>query len=190
MRRKLTANRFLEVGVVTGSHGLKGALTIFSHTRPAIGVAGYSFWWVGESPESAISYKVNRCWQHGGKKILAELETVHDSSSAEALKQQHIWVDVGEVEVGDDEYLWCALTGFKVLTTDGELLGVVAGLAEFGAQDNLCVATTDDTTYAGGTSGEWLLPFVEDVIVLIDEAEEIIEVNLPDGIDICFTPRS
>lgn len=189
MRRKLTAEHLLEVGAVTGPHGLKGALTIFSHTRPAIGIAGYSFWWVGASPESATSYKVKRCWQHGGKKILAELEGVCDHDDAKALKQQHIWVEAREVEVGDDEYLWESLAGFKVITTGGEILGVVAALTEFGAQDNLCVVTTDETTYAGGVSGEWLLPFTEDVIVFIDEVKGAIEVDLLDGMDVCFTPR-
>ncbi|MDX8404098.1 MAG: ribosome maturation factor RimM [Mariprofundaceae bacterium] len=187
MRRKLTANRFLEVGAITGSHGLKGALTIFSHTRPTIGIAGYSFWWLGNSPETATSYKVNRCWPHGGgRKLLAELEGIGDCNAAEALKKATIWVDASEVEVDEDEYLWEELTGFRVITTDGQLLGRVEGLVEFGAQDNLSVVTPANAEQPG----EWLLPFIDDVVVAVDEAAKTIEVNLLEGMDACFTPRS
>ncbi|MES0371671.1 MAG: ribosome maturation factor RimM [Mariprofundaceae bacterium] len=187
MRRKLTADHFLEVGVITGSHALKGALTVFSYTRPTIGIAGYSFWWVGDSPETAVSYKVNRCWAHGGgKKLLAELEGVIDCNAADALKKSTIWVDASEVDVDEGEYLWEELTGFKVFTTAGVLLGTVAGLLEFGAQDNLSVVTSADA----GQPGEWLLPFIDDVVVSVDEEAQTIEVNLLEGMDACFTPRS
>lgn len=190
-KRKLTANRLLEVGAITGSHGLKGALTIFSHTRPAIGIAGYSFWWVGNSPESAVRYNVERCWAHGGgNKLLVRLEGVGDCNTADALNRQTIWIDASEVDVDDDEYLWDELIGFKVMTTDGEILGKVDALVEFGAQDNLCVVTTDESSYAAGQAGEWMLPFIEDVVMLIDDERETIEVELPEGMDACFTPRS
>jgi 16S rRNA processing protein RimM len=184
--RKLTADRFLEVGAITGSHGLKGALTIFSHTRPAIGIAGYSFWWVGNSPETALSYRVERCWQHGGTKVLAKLEGIDDCSAADRLKKASVWIEADAVEVDEDEYLWEELTGFRVVTTDGRLLGTVKGLVEFGAQDNFCVTTPENSD----EPGEWLLPFIEDVVVTIDEETRTIKVELLEGMDACFTPRS
>jgi len=186
MRRKLTANRFLEVGVITGSHGLKGALTVFSYTRPAIGIAGYSFWWVGESPETATSYKVERCWQHGGTKMLAKLEGIDECNAADCLKKQSIWIEAEAVEIDEDEFLWEDLTGYKVVTTEGVLLGEVEGLVEFGAQDNLCVTTSVDSQQPG----EWMLPFIEDVVVAIDDENKTIEVELLEGMDACFTPSS
>jgi 16S rRNA processing protein RimM len=122
--------------------------------------------------------------------MLAMLEGIDSCDAAEALKKQTIWIDAAEVEVDEDEYLWDELTGYKVVTSDGLLLGVVDGLVEFGAQDNLCVTTTGESTYANGQSGEWMLPFIEDVVMSIDDENEIIEVELPEGMDACFTPRS
>ena len=144
---------------------------------------------MGDSPDTAVSYKVERCWQHKGSKLLAMLEGIDNANAAEALKKQTIWIDASEVEVDEDEYLWEELAGFKVITTDGTVLGRVDGLVEFGAQDNLCVTTTDESTYANGQSGEWMLPFIEDVVLSIDDANETIEVELPEGMDACFTPR-
>jgi len=185
MRKRLTPDHLLEVGVIHGPHGLKGALTIYSHTRPAIGIAGYSFWWLGLSPESAKLYKVERCWRHG-KRILAELEGVIDCDQAALLEQMHIWVPADEVTVGEDEYLWADLIGCEVRQVgDGVLLGAVVALEEYGAQDILTVRTPEDARQ----QGEWMLPFIKDVVLDVDLTVRRITVDLPEGMDACFTPR-
>ena len=171
--------------MVQRPHGLKGALTIYSYTRPAIGIAGYSFWWLGASPESAKSYKVERCWQHG-KRILAELDGVTDCDQAALLDRMLIWVSADEVVVGEDEYLWQDMIGCTVIetSTDREL-GTVVGIEEYGAQDILTVRTPEDAE----TSGEWMLPFIEDVVLNVDLTARRISVDLPEGMDACFTPK-
>ncbi|ATX81286.1 16S rRNA processing protein RimM [Mariprofundus ferrinatatus] len=177
---------YLHVGDILGTHGLKGTLTLYSHTRPASAVAGYSCWWVGESGELAKPYQVKRCWQHG-KRMLADLEGIADCNSAEKLKGQKIWVPLSEVEVDEGEYLWEELIGCEVILDESdELLGTVVALEDYGAQDNLVVKAPDDAE----SQGEWLIPFIEEVIVEVDLEEGIIAVDLPDGMDACFTPRS
>lgn len=192
MRKRLTPDHLLEVGVIHGPHGLKGALTIYSHTRPAIGIAGYSFWWLGINSEVTKPYKVKRCWQHG-KRILAELEGVINCDQATLLKQMHIWVPADEATVGEGEYLWADLIGCEVHQisderggggSGGVLLGVVVALEEYGAQDILTVRTPEDAKQ----QGKWMLPFIEDVVLDVDLAERRITVDLPEGMDACFTP--
>ena len=166
-------------------HGLQGALTIYSHTRPAIGIAGYSFWYIGKNPESAKMFEVERCWQHG-KRLLAKLVGVNGADAAATLKGAAIWVDAAEVELDADEYLWADLIGFEVIDVTGRLLGHVVGLQEYGAQDILSVRTPEDAMPAG----EWLIPFVDGIVQRIDTDARRIEVKLPEGMDACFTPRS
>jgi len=114
------------------------------------------------------------------------LEGVDNATLAGSFKKQTIWIEADEVEVDEDEYLWDELTGFTVITSRGDLLGTVTGLAEFGAQDNLCVITPDDAHQ----TGQWMLPFIEDVIIDIDESEQVITIELLEGMEACFTPRS
>lgn len=118
--------------------------------------------------------------------MLAKLEGIDDCSSADLLKKASVWIEANAVELDEGEYLWEELTGFRVVTTDGTLLGTVAGLVEFGAQDNLSVTTPDNSDQPG----EWLLPFIEDVVVAIDEETRTIEVELLEGMDACFTSSS
>jgi len=175
----------LKVGAIRGPHGLKGALIIYSYTRPAIGIAGYSFWWLGESSESAKPCKVERCWTHG-KRILAELENVSDVDTATALAGQRIWIDAANVLPEEGEYLWQDMIGCTVIEKSGNReLGKVVALEEYGAQDILTVRTPEDARQ----QGEWMLPFIEDVVLDVDLAARRITVDLPEGMDACFTPR-
>lgn len=177
---------YLHVGDILGTHGLKGTLTIYSHTRPASAVAGYSCWYLGESADSARAYEVKRCWQHG-KRILADIEGIDECNRAEALKGLKIWVPVSDVEVDEDEYLWEELIGCEVVVEEsGELLGNVSALEEYGAQDNLVVRTPATAE----AQGEWLIPFIEEIIVEVDLDAKRIAIEMPEGMDACFTPRS
>jgi len=175
---------FLHVGDILGAHGLKGALIVFSHTRPASAVAGYSCWRVGESAETAKTYEVNRCWQHG-KRMLAEINGIADCNSAEILKGLKIWIPASEVNTDDDEYLWEELIGCEVQTAgDGKVIGSVVAMEEYGAQDNLVVKTPVDADQPG----EWLIPFTEEIIVEVDLDKVRIMIEIPEGMDACFTP--
>ncbi len=169
-------------------HGLKGALTICSHTRPAIGIAGYSFWWLGQTPDSTTRYAVHRCWQHG-RRVLAELEGVSDCEQAGLLKRMHIWVPADEMPLIEGEYLWADLMGCEVRRIDDNdsgLLGTVVALEDYGAQDILVVHTSENTE----KPGEWMLPFINHVVLDVDMTARCITVDLPEGMDACFTPKS
>jgi len=134
---------------------------------------------------SAKPYTVERCWQHGNKGMLAELEGVTSRTQAEQLKKIKIWVSTDEIEVDDDEYLWEELLGCAVYMDD-KFIGSVKALEEYGAQDILVVKSSEDAD----VQGEWMLPFTEDVIALVDMEKRRLEVCFLDGMDACFTPKS
>ncbi|MDQ6995622.1 MAG: ribosome maturation factor RimM [Mariprofundaceae bacterium] len=174
----------LYVGSVLSPHGLKGAFSIYSDTRPASGIAGYSFWFIGESPDTAKSYTVERCWQHG-KGMLVHLEHVNTLELAMSLKKQNIYVSRDEMLVEDDEYLWEDLLGCHVYAGD-VLLGKVSALEAYGAQDILCVKSVPDMAQ----QGDWMIPFIEDTIIALNLDDKRIDIQLIDGMDACFTPKS
>lgn len=156
------------------------------YTRTGLDMDAYHEWWLGDSPERAKPVRVTRVWQQG-KRFLASLEGVDNRTQAEALKGAGIWIPDSCVPVDEDEYLWEDLIGCEVCRTDtGELLGTVSSLQNYGAQDILCVQTPADAD----ARGEWMLPFTEEIVASIDLDARRIEVNLPEGMDACFTPRS
>ena len=175
----------LHIGDIVGVHGLNGTIVVYAHTRPSEAIGDYSDWWIGKSSEQARCYSVQRCWQHG-KRVLANLEGVDNRQQAELLKQSSIWIPDDAVEVDDDEYLWQQLVGCDVVLKDSKAcLGRVSALEAYGAQDNLLVQTLEGAE----APGEWLIPFIESVIIDVDLDEGVIVVDLPDGMDACFTPK-
>ncbi|MDQ6954965.1 MAG: ribosome maturation factor RimM [Mariprofundaceae bacterium] len=173
------------VGTILGVHGLKGTLTVYSDTRPASGIAGYSCWYLGMTAENVKAYAVDRCWQHGNKGMLAELEGVTTRTQAEQLKRVKIWVSADDIEVEDGEYLWENLLGCNVYVDD-QLIGSVWALEAYGAQDILVVKTSE----SADVQGEWMLPFTEDVVQVVDMEERRVNICLLDGMEACFTPKS
>jgi len=180
----LMSHSLICVGTILGVHGLKGALTVYSDTRPAAGIADYECWHLGETSSVTMAFDVKRCWEHG-KGMLVELEGVTTREQAESLKKMKIWVSREAIEVDEDEILWEDLIDCKVYA-EGVLLGEVTALEAYGAQDILCVTTLPEME----RQGEWLLPFTEDVIQSLDVDEGRIDVTLLDGMDACFTPKS
>ncbi len=180
---KTPPESFLELGSITGTHGLNGTIQVYSYTRPAIGIAGYSCWWLGDDT-SLHEVRVLRCWQHG-KRILAQLDGINDVATAEALHGQTIRVPRDAVAVDEDEYLWQDLIGCTVADEQGELLGKVTALEDYGAQDTLIVRTLPEALQ----QGEWMIPFIEPVIIDVDMDRRHITVAMLPGMDACFTPR-
>lgn len=154
---------------------------IQSYTRPLEGIAEYSRWWVGASEDETKMYEVRCCRMHG-KRFIAFLEGVEDRNLAEQMRGYFIWVDAADVPLEEGEYLWADLVGCRVYDLEGEReLGEVVRLESYGAQDNLCVVSKH---------GEWLIPFIEDVIVKVDIEGRRIDVRLLEGMEACFKPRS
>lgn len=158
---------------------------MFSHTRPVQAVAGYLHWYIGANEKTAKPFMLKSCHPHG-KRMLAKLDGIDTIEMAEPLKGMKIFIEENEVELDDDEFLWEKLIGCTVVAQAGLVLGKVTALHEFGAQDNLEVHTLADAE----VPGEWLIPFIESVVLDVDIENQRIEVWLEDGMDACFTPRS
>jgi len=175
----------LRLGRVIGVHGLNGTIQIFSDTRPAIGIAGYSRWWIGPDAVSARQVDVTRCWAHG-RRILARIAGIERIEQAEALRGQSIFVPREMVALAEDEYLWQDLIGCTVEDRALGRLGCVVALEDYGAQDILVVRADANCAQ----QGEWMIPFIDGIICDVDLTARAIQVLLPEGMDACFTPRS
>jgi len=181
----LNANQALiHVADINGVHGLKGALIIYSHTRPAQAVAGYSRFYMGKHAEEAFAsdtIKMVRCQRHG-QRILLQLESIHTPEQAQALLGNKLWIKREEITVDEDEYLWDDLIGMQASNADdGSVLGMITDIHEYGAQDTLIISSEQ---------GEWMIPFIDEVVIAVDDEQNIIQIHLLEGMEACFTPKS
>lgn len=165
--RQLGEDRRVVLGRISGLHGVKGWVKIFSHTAPREGIAGYTHWQVRRGSEwHAMEVENGR--RHG-KNVIVKLAGVNDRDAAAALHDAEIAVWRSQLPpAGKDEIYWADLEGLDVRTIDGIELGTVSHLVETGANDVLVVKG----------ERERLIPFVRDQVVrTIDLEAGILEVD-------------
>ncbi|MDX8393032.1 MAG: ribosome maturation factor RimM [Mariprofundales bacterium] len=183
----------MQLGKITGVHGLHGVVRVHSLCDPAISIANYERWFIGDSDmmktppplDNSDNVLVTRCWQHG-RCILASLAGIEQRDDAEAIINQGIWIAREQLQTDDDEYLWNDMLGIKIWqslseTNNQQCLGTIAKMHDFGAQHTMEV-TSDN--------GVWLLPFIDDIVQDVDLIAGRITVCLPEGMDACFTSNS
>ena len=135
----------VRIGEISGVHGVKGWVKIFSETAPKEKIFEYSPWQVktGQSEEKFETAE----WRPNGKGLIARLKGVEDRDRAAALIGSAIEVSVDKFEALDeDDYYWFQLQGLTVISLyegNKQTLGKVEKLMETGANDVLVVRSED-----------------------------------------------
>lgn len=173
----------LRVGRVIRAHGLRGEVSVTATTdQPASRFA----------PGEVLRTR-SRAWpvvssRPMGDRWLVRLDGVEDRDRAEELRGEWLWaeVTVKALDGGDggggggatagqlDEVHDVVLVGMAVRTTVGKPVGRVSAVEHYPAQDILTVQAE------GGSSV--MIPFVAAIVVNIDIAAGIIEVDPPVGL--------
>lgn len=158
----MTSERII-LGKIAGVFGVRGWVKIFSETQPKENIFSYNPWQI----------KLNGQWQSvkvvegkiHGKGLVAHLEACDDREQARLLTGAEIAIDKAQLPGAEEgEYYWADLIGLKVVTLDGQELGLVDHLFETGANDVVVVKG----------ERERLIPFVQ--------GRYIIEVDLEAGV--------
>jgi 16S rRNA processing protein RimM len=145
------------VAVVGTAHGLRGLLKLRCHT---------------ERPEDVAAY--GPVFDHNGQRlfelevigpapggVLARAQGIEDRSAAEALRGAELFVPRAVLpELAADEFYYSDLEGMEALRPDGSRLGVVHGVANFGAGDLIDVLADDGRRVS--------LPFTREIVPSID----------------------
>ncbi len=148
------------LGVVVGAHGVQGRLRVKPFTADAEAVAAY-----GPVEDEAGTWR-RRLRVTGQAKgvVVAAMEGVDSREAAEALRGCRLMVPRAALPALADpeEYYYADLVGLGVDSGDGERLGTVRAVHDFGAGDVLEVALE-----GGGTA---LYPFTRRVVPTVDLA--------------------
>lgn len=151
-----TAGRdWVAIGSVNSVFGTRGWVKVFSETRPRDAIFNYAVWYLGSKGVFHPFPVVDSRIQHNS--LLAALRGIDTREKAEALVGLRIAVPADSLEPpAPGEYYWRDLIGMRVVTQNGQDLGVVQGLLETGGADVLRVRG----------ERERLIPFVAGVYVL------------------------
>jgi len=157
------------VGAIAGVHGVRGAVRIKTFTEHPAALADYSGLVDEQGRPVRFSIKEVR-----GDLLIVALEGVDDRNAAQALKGTRLYVARDELpEAGEEEYYHADLLGLVVERLDGDTLGTVKAVHDFGAGDILEVATEH---------GALMLPFTRDAVPTVDLAGRRLVADPPPGL--------
>ena len=166
----------LVVGRVVKAHGVTGEVVVDVRTdEPDIRFApGISL--RGRPPRGGPErrYVIDSAREHSGR-LLVRLDGVGDRDGADALRGILFLVDSEDLPPIEDpdEFYDHQLEGLQVRTTAGEQVGTVAEVLHTAAGELLSVRTEDR---------EVLVPFVSAIVTSVSLADEVIEIDPPDGL--------
>jgi 16S rRNA processing protein RimM len=149
-----TMSQQVIVGTVGRPHGLRGEVTVRPRTdrveqRFAVGAQLL----IDSRPITVIGSS----WTQG--RLIVGLAGVADRSAAEELRGLDLWADADGDDLDSEEYHDAMLIGLAVVDPDGAPLGTVTAVQHNPAQDLLTVRNE---------AGEWLVPFVSELVPQVD----------------------
>jgi 16S rRNA processing protein RimM len=148
------------LGVIVGVHGVRGVVRIKPFTETATDVGAYG---PLNDEAGARRFTLTVHGLHKGT-VLAGIAGIEDRDAAAALKGTRLYVDRAALPevAADDTFYHADLIGLPVEDTEGQALGRVVAVQDFGAGDLLEVSTPD--------GGERLLPFTREAVPVVDLA--------------------
>ena len=159
------------VGIITGAHGVRGAVRIKSFTAEPKDVARYG------PVEDESGERQLRLRLVGAAKgvVIAKLADVADRDQAEALRGLRLYLPRSALPpAGDEEYYHADLIGLAAALADGTPLGRVRAVHDFGAGDTL------EIDRAAGPP--LMVPFTRAVVPVVDIEAGRLVVDPPPGL--------
>ena len=143
------------LAAVAGAHGVNGEVKLKLFADSAASLTLHKSVTIGGQPFALITVR------DGGKTAIAHFRGITDRAAAEALRGHLVEIDRAELPALDDgEYYHADLIGLSVVAPDGNPLGIVVSVENYGAGDLLEIERA--------TGGKALIPFRDPIAILAD----------------------
>ena len=156
-----TEDKRIALAAVAGAHGIKGELRLKLFGDSAASLSVHDNLFVGGEVRRLLSAR------ESGKGAVVRFEGVTDRTAAEALRGQLVEVERSALPpLEEGEYYHADLIGLPCFSEDGETIGSVVGVENYGAGDLLDIERVD-----GSRS---LIPF-RDPVSRLEEARIVLD---------------
>lgn len=165
------SNKRIRIATITGVHGVRGAVRVRSFTEDQRSIASFS------SVTDVTGARTFKLAIQGESKdqLLVMVEGITTRTQAEQLKGTDLFITRDQLPAlkGKRLYYHADLIGLRAETLDGEVIGTISALHDFGAGSILQVARR--------AGGDVMLPFSKTVVPQVDLAGGRIVINPPVG---------
>lgn len=152
--------KFIRIGKIVNTHGIKGELRILSDFRHKNKVfkKGMKFY-VGKNKDEYIvnTYRFHKVFD------MVTFEGINNINDVEFLKGSYVFINEDDLKLDNNEFFSGKLIGFNVII-DGKIIGEVEEIINTPANEVI-------------KCGKVLIPYVKDFIEKIDEDNKSIYIN-------------
>lgn len=163
---------YITIGQIVSTHGVKGEVKVYPLTDDISRFDLVKQVYIEEGNKlktfDVIDVKYHK------NMVIIKFKDIDDINSAETLRNKYIKIHRRDsIKLPEDAYLICDLIGLKVMTESGEILGKVTDIFKTGSNDVFVVKSD---------SKEILIPGLKSIFKKIDIENEVIIVELPEGL--------
>ncbi len=164
-------NKFLEVGKIVGTHGVRGMVRIQPWCDSAEFFCSLKSLYTNKEGKGRLQVISSK--PHGNV-VIATLEDINSIEEAETLRNKVLYMDRRDAELEDGQYFISDLIGAEVFDADsGKLLGILSDVSETGANDVWHIRREDK---------EYLIPCIDEVVISVDVENEKVVIRPLKGI--------
>ncbi|APU71187.1 ribosome maturation factor RimM [Companilactobacillus crustorum] len=166
--------KLYRVGTIVNTHGIKGELRVipitdFPEDRFKSGAKLYL-----KNKDQTLEFTVESSRPHKSF-ILLKLKGYDNINDVEKYVKSELFADGEEVsDLNEGEFLYKQIIGLTVVDKELGEVGKVTEIMELGSND---VWVVKSPKYK-----EILLPYIDDVIKKVDLDNQVVEVEIPDGL--------
>ena len=166
--------QYLTIGKVVGTHGIRGHLKVLSHADSLDPFAPGKRLVLSHKGRPNRVFSVVSSRPHK-RVVLLALQGIHTIEDAEPWVGCELRVSKETLPtLTEGNYYWFEIIGMDVYTVDGRSLGRVEAIFPTGSNDVYVVREGKK---------EILIPAIGSVVVEIDKKNQIIRVDLPEGLE-------
>lgn len=167
---------FFEIGVIAGTHGIKGVLKVFPTTDEPSRFELLKKVYVELGSEKQV-FNISSVAYHK-KFVLLKLKGIDDINEAEGYKGVRILIDEKDgLKLEDDEYFMRDLYDIDVYTVDNEYLGKINEIYKTGANDVYSVINPN-----AENKNALLIPAIKNCIIDVNIKDRKMIVKLLEGL--------
>jgi 16S rRNA processing protein RimM len=145
------------VGAFGGPHGVRGEIRLKSYTQDAMSIAGFG----ALRDASGRFYEIAAARVLKDDLLIVTVKGVADRDAAQKLTNVKLYIARKDLPATNEDEFYCLdLIGLSAETRDGQVIGTIVAVPNYGAGDILEVAPP-----AGDTL---LFPFTRAIVPLVD----------------------
>ena len=162
------------VGVIAGTHGIRGDVRIFPTTDEPARFKKLKSVFIDNIRGQVVQTGISGA-RVQGKFVIAHLEGYDNPEDAMILRGKDLLIDRSDaLPLAEGQYYIPDLIGMRVVTEDGKELGILDDVLQTGANDVYEVRLHE--------GGEVLIPKIPDCILAVSPEENLMTVHLLPGL--------